>query len=186
MVGVVDREMKGKGAFRVFEKIVSGGQTGVDRAALDLALELGIPCGGWCPKGRRSEDGMIPERYPLKETYSSSYSVRTEMNVRDSDGTLILTWGALTGGTARTLKSAKKIKKPHLVVDLSKREEPNIVKEWGQQNRIRILNVAGPRESKVPGIHDRAIKFLREMFSKEEFLEMVKVVDREMKRKTKV
>jgi hypothetical protein len=127
---------------------------------------------------------MIPERYPLKETSSSNYSVRTEMNVRDSDGTLILTWGPLTGGTARTLKSAKELKKAHLVVDLSKREEPNIVKEWGQQNKIRILNVAGPRESKVPGIHDRAIEFLREILGKESF-EMMRVVNREMKRKGK-
>ena len=142
------------------EKIISGGQTGVDRAALDVALELGIPCGGWCPKGRRSEDGVIPERYPLKETSSSSYSARTEMNVKDSDGTLILTWGPVTGGTARTLEFTKKFKKPHLVVDLSKREEPDIVKEWGQQNSLRILNVAGPRESKVPGIHARAAEFL--------------------------
>ena len=149
----------------MFDKIVSGGQTGVDRAALDVALELGIPCGGWCPNGRRSEDGVIPERYPLKETSSSSYSVRTEMNVRDSDGTLILTWGPPTGGTATTLKLAKKLKKPHLVVDLSKREEPNIVKELSQQNSIRILNVAGPRESKAPGIHGRAVEFLREMLS---------------------
>jgi len=158
----------------MFEKIVSGGQTGVDRAALDVALELGIPCGGWCPKGRRSEDGVIAEGYPLREISSSSYPVRTEMNVKDSDGTLILAWGLPTGGTARTLKSAKELKKPHLVVDLSKREEPNIVKEWGQQNRIRILNVAGPRESKIPGIHDRAVEFLRELFSKGEFLEMTK------------
>ena len=148
----------------MFDKIVSGGQTGVDRAALDVALELGIPCGGWCPKGRRSEDGVIPERYPLKETSSSSYPVRTEMNVRDSDGTLILTWGPPTGGTATTLKLAKKFKKPRLVVDLSKLKDPNIVKEWFEQYKIGILNVAGPRESKVPGIHNRAVEFLREMF----------------------
>jgi hypothetical protein len=152
------------------EKVISGGQTGVDRAALDVALELGIPCGGWCPKGRKAEDGPINSHYPLQETASASYSVRTETNVQDSDGTLILTWGSVTGGTARTLEFAKKFKKPHLVVDLSKPKEPNIVKEWGQQNRLRILNVAGPRESKVPGIHDRAVEFLRELFRKEEFL----------------
>ena len=148
----------------MFEKIVSGGQTGVDRAALDVALELGIPCGGWCPKRRRAEDGSIPKRYHLKETASTSYPVRDEMNVSDSDGTLILTWGRPTGGTATTLKLAKKFKKPYLVIDLSKRGEPRIVEEWGGQNEIRVLNVAGPRESKAPGIHDKAVEFLRKVF----------------------
>ena len=80
-------------------RIVSGGQTGVDRAALDVALELSIPCGGWCPKGRKAEDGALPARYPLKETPSEEYAQRTTWNVRDSDGTLILTHGAPTGGT---------------------------------------------------------------------------------------
>ena len=152
-----------------FEKIISGGQTGVDRAALDVALELGIPCGGWCPKRRRAEDGSIPKRYHLKETASTSYPVRTEMNVSDSDGTLILTWGRLTGGTATTLKLAKKFKKPYLVIDLSKRGEPRIVEEWGGQNGIRVLNVAGPRESKAPGIYDKAVEFLREIFRRGSF-----------------
>lgn len=91
-------------------KIISGGQTGVDRAALDAALQLGIPCGGWCPKGRKAKDGPIPDRYPLKETESGSYPVRTEMNVRDSDGTLILTWGRPTGGTALTVRLARRHK----------------------------------------------------------------------------
>lgn len=152
----------------MFERIVSGGQTGVDRAALDVALELGIPCGGWCPKGRQAEDGVIPERYPLQETATSSYPVRTEMNVRDSDGTLILTWGPVTGGTARTLKFAQKFKKPYLVVDLSKGGDPASVKEWWQNNKIKILNVAGPRESKSLGIHDTAVRFLREVFRRPE------------------
>jgi hypothetical protein len=84
-------------------KIISGGQTGVDRAALDAALALNIPCGGWCPKGRKAEDGPIPERYPLQETSSADYRVRTEKNVTDSDGTLILTRGPVTGGTAYTV-----------------------------------------------------------------------------------
>jgi hypothetical protein len=146
------------------EKIISGGQTGVDRAALDVALELGIPCGGWCPKGRKAEDGPINSRYPLQETVSTSYSVRTERNVQDSDGILILTWGALTGGTARTLEFAQKFKKPYLVIDLSKAGEPNTTKEWMQINKIKVLNVAGPRESKAPGIHERAVDFLRRVF----------------------
>ena len=84
------------------ERIVSGGQTGVDRAALDVAIELGVPCGGWCPRGRKAEDGPIAARYPLRETNSVSYRVRTERNVRESDGVLILTWGPPREGTALT------------------------------------------------------------------------------------
>ena len=143
------------------KKIVSGGQTGVDRAALDIAIELGIPCGGWCPKGRLAEDGVIDLHYPLHETESPEYPVRTEMNVKDSDATLIITEGPVTGGTARTLELAKKHKKSFLVVDLSKRIDPAIVKKWLEFNMVGTLNIAGPRESKVPGIHDRAIEFLR-------------------------
>ena len=143
------------------EKIISGGQTGVDRAALDVALELGIPCGGWCPKGRKAEDGPINARYPLQETESGAYPVRTERNVKDSDGTLILTDGPVTGGTEVTIKFAKRYEKPCLVFDLGLGGDPEIVRKWGQTNGVRILNVAGPRESKTPGIHDRTVKFLR-------------------------
>src|SRR5437870_9182944 len=99
-------------------KIISGGQTGVDRAALDVALELGLPCGGWCPKRRRAEDGPIPERYPLTETSSRAYPQRTRCNVLDSDGTLILTRGRPTGGTALTIQIAAESGKPYFVVDL--------------------------------------------------------------------
>ncbi len=147
------------------EKIVSGGQTGVDRAALDLALRLGIPSGGWCPKGRKAEDGPIDMRYPLKETPSTLYPVRTERNVRDSDGTLVLTWGRPSGGTALTIKLARQHQKPILVVDLSKGGDLKPVMEWAKENSIRILNVAGPPESKIPGIHDRASKFLERLFT---------------------
>ncbi len=143
------------------KKIVSGGQTGVDRAALDVALELGVPCGGWCPKGRKAEDGVIDPPYPLQETESPEYPVRTEMNVKDSDATLILNQGLLTGGTARTLELAKINKKPYWVIDLSKTEDPALVKKWIQHGKVKVLNVAGPRESKEPGIHYRAIELLR-------------------------
>ena len=128
----------------IIKKIISGGQTGVDRAALDVALELELPCGGWCPKGRKAEDGPIDCRYPLRETNSSDYRVRTEKNVKDSDGTLILTWGAPTGGTAFTIKMAEKHKKPYLVFDLSKNMDSTHAVNWIKAQGIAALNVAGP------------------------------------------
>ncbi len=142
------------------KKMISGGQTGVDRAALDVALGLGIPCGGWCPKGRKAEDGMISTLYPLKDTPKTHYKQRTEWNVRDSDGTLILTRGKPTGGTAITMKFAAKYEKPYLVVDLISKPDPKTVLGWLSQNNIQELNLAGPRESGCPGIHDEAAEFL--------------------------
>ncbi len=149
----------------VVEKIVSGGQTGVDRAALDVALALRIPCGGWCPKGRRAEDGVIPAHYPLTETTSKDYRVRTRRNVRDSDGTLILTRGPLSGGTALTLRLAKELDNPCLVVDLAQRPRASDVRVWLASNNIHTLNVAGPRESNQLGIYLQAKKFLRRVLS---------------------
>lgn len=146
-----------------FSKIISGGQTGVDRAALDTALELGLPVGGWCPKGRRAEDGPIDKGYPLQETESFYYPIRTERNVLDSDGTLILTRGKPKGGTALTVKLARAHKKPYLLVDLSAGEEVSPVRNWGKANRIKVLNVAGPRESETPGIYDRTVCFLKKV-----------------------
>ena len=143
------------------EKIISGGQTGVDRAALDVALELGIRCGGWCPRGRKAEDGPIDTRYPLQETVSVRYPIRTVKNVRESDGTLILKWGKPSGGTLLTIKFAQKHKKPFCVVDLSLGGDPETVKKWAKMNRIRVLNVAGPPESNKPGIYNQAVKFLQ-------------------------
>ena len=148
----------------LIQKIVSGGQTGVDRAGLDVALELGIPCGGWCPKGRRAVDGAIPANYPLMETDSQDYAERTRLNVLDSGGTLILNRGELTGGTALTVKLARKNSKPYLVVDLDQSTKPQVVINWIELNNIQVLNVAGPREDKYLGIHDRAVSFLREIF----------------------
>ena len=133
-------------------QIVSGGQTGVDRGALDAALECGVPCGGWCPKGRRAEDGFISGRYPLKETDSSDYRQRTEWNVRDSDGTLILHQGPLEGGTALTGDLTALHGRPCLSVELGKEGEIEPARKWLEEHHIRILNVAGPRESKNPGI----------------------------------
>jgi len=137
----------------------------VDRAALDTALALGIPCGGWCPKGRRAEDGVIPMHYPLTETTSKDYRVRTRRNVRDSDGTLILTRGPLSGGTALTRRLAKELDKPCLVVDLAQRPRASDVRTWLASNSFHILNVAGPRESNQPGIYLQAKKFLRRVLN---------------------
>jgi hypothetical protein len=142
-------------------EIVSGGQTGVDRAALDVALALGLPCGGWCPRGRRTEDGPLPARYPLRETPSASYPERTEWNVRDSDGTLVLHRGRLRGGTALTVRLARRQGRPAMTVDLAAAPRAPAVRDWIARERIRRLNVAGPRESEHPGIHAQATQFLR-------------------------
>lgn len=143
----------------MIKRIISGGQTGVDRAALDVALELGIPCGGWCPNGRLAKDGSIDARYPLQEVGSTSYSVRTERNVIDADGTLILTEGPLAGGTALTLRLAQKHEEPYLVIDLSKDQDIAEIISWVTSNEIEILNVAAPRESIFPGIYDKASRW---------------------------
>jgi hypothetical protein len=138
----------------IFEKIVSGGQTGADQGALDAALELNHPCGGWCPKGRKSESGPIPDKYPVTEHTSASYPARTEANAKDSDGTLIFTYGAPTGGTGLTLDLAFKHGKPYYVFDFedeSLNQDPDVIWEWGLDNDVYILNVAGPRESGNPG-----------------------------------
>ena len=143
------------------QKIVSGGQTGVDRAALDVALELGISCGGWCPRNRIAEDGRIAERYPLKETATSDPSVRTEMNVIDSDGTLVVTWGKPSGGTLLTILCARHHRKPFLEVNLEGQPEIESLRKWIHSQEIRVLNIAGPRESHDPGtIHVQAMNFL--------------------------
>lgn len=147
------------------EKIISGGQAGVDRAALDAAAALGIPCGGWCPKSRRAEDGAIPARYPLTETASKDYRVRTQRNVRDSDGTLILAYGPLSGGSALTRRLAQKMNKPCLVVDLSQRPRAREVRSWLVSSLIRVLNVAGPRASRHPDLHAQARRFLRRVLA---------------------
>ena len=144
-------------------RIVSGGQTGVDRAALDVALELQWPCGGWCPRGRKAEDGVISARYPLQQTSSSKYVQRTRWNVRDSDGTLIIAVGPLTGGTAYTQRCTEHQSKPLFVVDLARSRAIMPVVRWIESERIRTLNVAGPRESSQSGIGRRAATFLRRL-----------------------
>ena len=144
----------------MIERMVSGGQTGVDRAALDVAQALGIPCGGWCPRGRMAEDGAIPLCYPLKETPSAVYEERTAWNVRDSDGTLVLTWGPPSQGTAFTVYMTREYDKPCLVVDLSAAANCRSAEAWIRQHHIKTLNVAGPRASKCPEIYELAKAFL--------------------------
>ncbi len=139
--------------------IVSGGQTGVDRAALDASLARGLPVEGWCPRGRKAEDGPIPARYPLRETPSAAYAQRTAWNVRDSDGTLVLTFDPPAGGTALALEAAVRLGRPFMQVNLPTHEtEP--VARWLAAQQIRRLNVAGPRESESPGIYEAAFAFL--------------------------
>lgn len=143
-------------------RIISGGQTGVDRAALDFALENKLPCGGWCPKGRKAEDGIIDARYPLRETQSEEYDERSEMNVLHSDGTLILNKGtALSGGTKFTFELAATNHKPCLVINLDSdsQDSKNRLQKWIKQNGIEVMNVAGQRESNR--IYRQALEFLR-------------------------
>ena len=137
-------------------KIISGGQTGADRAALDAAIELGIPHGGWLPKGRKTEDGPLPLHYTLKELHLTGYKERTAKNVVESDGTLIVAFGPLTGGSALTESLAIKHDRPCLVLDLdeiSMDEAVEAAVKWLSRNTIATLNVAGPRESGEPRIY---------------------------------
>jgi len=144
---------------------VSGGQTGVDRAALDAAREAGLLRGGWCPRGRLAEDGPLPAEYPLRETPEADPAQRTAWNVRDSDGTLILLRGAPRGGTALTLTRAAALGRPVLALDLGTEPDPVAVRVWLGRHRIRTLHVAGPRESEAPGIHAASLAFLRRVLA---------------------
>lgn len=144
-------------------KIVSGGQTGVDRAALDFALKRRIPCGGWCPKGRKSEDGPIPTLYPLHETNTAEYPERTERNIVHSDGTLIITRkNFFDRGTAVTQQLCAEYGKPWFVIDLAQSHGPQIeqLQTWIRSGKIHTLNIAGPRESALPGIYQETMLFL--------------------------
>jgi hypothetical protein len=147
------------------QRIISGGQTGVDRAALDVAIALGLSCGGWVPRGRRAEDGRVPERYPLRETVAFSYAKRTRLNVRDADATLILTRGEATGGTALTISFARRLLRPYLIVDLDAATAPAAARARLIELRVRVLNVAGPRESGAPGIYAEARDFLNALLA---------------------
>ena len=152
-------------ARHTLRRLVSGGQTGVDRAVLDVALAVGFPVGGWCPKGRRAEDGPLPARYPLRETPSADYAQRTAWNVRDSDATLVLLWGRPTGGTAWTLTTAEEQGRPTFIHRLSVTgDEEEVALEslqaWLAARGVAVLNVAGPRESEAPGVYAAAYRFV--------------------------
>ena len=154
-------------------QVVSGGQTGVDRAGLDAAIFHNIPHGGWCPAGRRAEDGRIPDTYQLREMESANYAVRTRQNVKDSDGTLILFEDAMSRGTELTAKCARQLKRPLISVDVIElldwdedrfADEIEKVISWLEAENVNVLNVAGPRESTSPGIGGIARMFLLKLF----------------------
>lgn len=145
--------------------IVSGGQTGVDRAALDAAITAALAIGGWCAKGRRAEDGVIADRYALRETSGRNYRQRTQWNVRDSDGTLVLYWGELQDGTLLTVKMAREqYQRPLLLVNLLAPINAQEVVDWIVRSDIKTLNVAGPRESSRLGIYAKARVYLEDVF----------------------
>ena len=147
------------------KKIISGGQSGVDRAALDVALKYNISCGGWCPKGRRAEDGPIEERYPLQEAEDEKYETRTRLNVLSSDATLILFQTVPDKGTILTKELTKVYAKPLLEVDLKESWKYTLQKTmgWLENHQVKTLNIAGPRESNSPGVYSTAFRFLERL-----------------------
>ena|ERR1700687_213803 len=145
----------------MIERILSGGQTGVDRAALDFAIERGIPHGGWCPKGRKAEDGPIPAQYRLTEMPTEDYGARTRKNVEAADGTLIIKRGELKGGTGYTAEIAQELGKPLYLLDADEPLNRASFEAWVQTHRIKVLNVAGPRESQCPGIYQKVKEVLQ-------------------------
>lgn len=157
----------------MIEKIVSGGQTGVDQAALLTATELGIEIGGWCPKGGLDENSVcILDTYPsLKEATTAIPEERTMLNIRDSDGTLIIVPtlplpDKIKDGTQLTIDHAIELKRPHLIISLDKKENAaDALREWIDENNIRVLNIGGPRESNSPGINKESSELFQEMFA---------------------
>jgi hypothetical protein len=152
----------------VVTKIISGGQTGVDRGGLEAALALEIPHGGFCPLGRRAEDGVIPARYLLEELSTDNYAARTALNVKTADATLLLVWGkaalAKSRGTKLTLEMCLRYGRPWWAADPRRPEHVARVQEWIEKIHPQVLNIAGPRESRAKGIQEQTARFLREVF----------------------
>ena len=163
----------------MIERIISGGQTGDDRAALDAAINVGLPHGGWIPKNRLTEDGPLPEKYTLKEMPSSSYIKQTEQNVIDSDGTLILSHGKLKGGSLLTQEFAENQKIPCLHIDLSKEliygAAVNIV-DWVQEHGIKVLNLAGPLASEDPNIYEKVVMVIELVYYMQRSVENTEII----------
>jgi hypothetical protein len=147
-------------------KIISGGQTGVDRSALDIAIELKLPHGGWCPKGRKAEDGIIPSKYELVETDSTEYAIRTEWNIRDSDATIIITVKnreAIQDGTRFTVEKVLELEKPYFIIYVDIPLDAEKISQWLYDHKIDTLNFAGPRESSVNGIYQQSCSIIKEI-----------------------
>ncbi|MEJ2535141.1 MAG: putative molybdenum carrier protein [Gammaproteobacteria bacterium] len=147
-------------------RIVTGGQTGVDRGALDGALGAGFACGGWCPAGRRAEDGVIPSTYPLRELPAGGYEARTRRNVEDSDGTVVIAFDAPAGGTALTVLHARELRRPLLLIDarrIGPRDAAGAVRDFVRDEGLQVLNIAGPRASENAHGHSYARALVEEL-----------------------
>jgi hypothetical protein len=150
----------------MIQKIISGGQTGADRAALDVAIKLDIPHGGWIPNGRKTEKGPLPDKYQLQELPTNSYEARTERNVQDADGTLIIARGKLTGGSDYTRQITLKRKKQLLGIDLNligHYDAASLIVSWIKLQRVQVLNVAGPRKSEDTQIYADVVRILNQV-----------------------
>ena len=138
-------------------KIISGGQTGVDRAALDVALRHGTECGGWCPAGRLDEFGKIPDHYPVQELQYGSFAERTLQNVKDSDATVVIYLAELRGGTEQSVRFCVELERPYQSIDASTiatEDAAKLIMDFVRKNKIDILNIAGPRQSEWPEGYD--------------------------------
>lgn len=148
----------------ILRKIISGGQTGADRGGLEAAITLGIQHGGWCPKGRGAEDGRIPDRYELTETAHNDYAERTWRNIEGADGTIVFieSFGDAGPGSRLTIKLALESRKPLLTFLFVDRRGASTIRSWLRRHKIKVLNVAGHRESSRPGIEQKVKKMLIE------------------------